>query len=412
MGSYDPDLKPILRPVEARVVELEHGTGYLLHDPTGLADAVLSVSEPALFILAMFDGQSTLAEIRAAFSTRFGQVLAPNVLGDLVSGLENARLLRGEAFDQHYAGLVSAYLAAPARPMRSAAELGLDGDTAAVIAEVLARAPTIEPIHGDIVGLVAPHLDYGRGDVCYSAAYSTLVDRPAPQRVVVLGTNHFGRSTSVVASGKDFETPLGVTRVDQGFLEALEARCGPLREHEYDHAREHSVELQLLICQHLWGAAAFEMIAVLCPDPCGPTGTQPYDGGGVDLREFGEALRAAIAADDRDTLVIAGADLSHVGAHFGDDRLLDECFRREVEARDAAALAHLEVNAPEKFRAQVARDDNPTRVCSAGCIFTAMTALPEAQVRVLRYHQAVDEQAQVGVTCAAAVFVARRPANA
>jgi hypothetical protein len=33
-----------------------------------------------------------------------------------------------------------------------------------------------------------------------------------------------------------------------------------------------------------------------------------------------------------------------------------------------------------------------------------MTALPRAQVRVLRYHQAIDEAAQLGVTCAAAVF--------
>jgi AmmeMemoRadiSam system protein B len=202
----------------------------------------------------------------------------------------------------------------------------------------------------------------------------------------------------------DFATPLGVTRTDRAFVEALERHCGNLRAHEYDHAREHSVELQLLICQHLWGAQSFELVAALCPDPCGPTGTAPRDGCGADLGEFGAALRDAIAANGADTLVIAGADLSHIGAHFGDERALDDAFCAEVSARDGAALAHLEANAPTHFVAEVARDDNPTRVCSAGCIYAAMTALPDAQVRVLRYHQAVDADAQVGVTCAAAVF--------
>jgi AmmeMemoRadiSam system protein B len=223
--------------------------------------------------------------------------------------------------------------------------------------------------------------------------------------VIILGTNHFGRGASVVATGKDFVTPLGLTRTDSGFIKELEERCGSLRTHEYDHQREHSVELQLLICQHLWGADAFEMVAVLCPDPCGPTGTRPLDGNGIDLRAFGAALREAIAKNSTDTLLIAGADLSHVGMQFGDERSLDEDFCAEVGARDEAALAHVAANQPDAFITQVAREDNPTRVCSAGCIFTAMTALPDANVLLLRYHQAVDEQAQAGVTCAAAVFV-------
>lgn len=404
--TYASTFKPVLRPVEARPVEAEGSPAFLLHDPTGLADAALSVSEPALFILAHFDGQNTLADIRSAFAERFGQPLPASTLNELVAGLEQARLLAGESFERYYAEQVRSYLAGPSRPMRSAEELGLDGNTSAVIADLLATAPTIEPIGGRIVGLVAPHLDYPRGSVCYSAAYSTLLNRPAPRRVVILGTNHFGRSPAVVASGMDFSTPLGLTRTDRAFLARLEERCGPLRANEYDHAREHSVELQLLICQHLWGADGFEFVAALCPDPCGPTGTAPCAGEGVDLADFGRALGELIAEDGADTLVIAGADLSHVGLHFGDDCRLDEDFCAAVAERDAAALQHLAANNAAAFVAQVACEDNPTRVCSAGCIFTAMTALPHAQVQVLRYHQAVDEAAEVGVTCAAAVFTA------
>jgi len=404
MSTYDPDSKPQLRPVEARAVELDGGIGFLLHDPTGMAEAALSVSEPALYLMSLMDGTNTLDEIRKQFGARFHQPLSEKTLGDLVDGLEEARMLAGESFERFYAEQVDAYLAAPTRPMRSTEELGLDGDTAAVIADVLTAEPTVEPIGGRIVGLVAPHLDYPRGRVCYSAAYSTLARRAAPRRVVILGTNHFGRATSVVVSGKDFETPLGVTPTDRAFVEKLEERCGDLRAFEYDHLREHSIELQLLICQHLWGAGSFELVAALCPDPCGPTGTAPYDGNGVDLLAFGRTLGALLADDDTDTLVIAGADLSHIGMHFGDECELDDAFCAQVAERDAQALEQLGANRADSFVEQVAREDNPTRVCSAGCIFTAMTALPAAQVRVLRYHQAVDAEAQVGVTCAAAVF--------
>ncbi|MCB9850968.1 MAG: AmmeMemoRadiSam system protein B [Phycisphaerales bacterium] len=411
MAEYDGSFVPRLRYVEAHPVELDGasqmgGPSFLLSDPTGLAANSITVSGPALFIISQFDGTNTLDAVRDAFAARFGQPIGSEQLVELVNGLRQARFLAGEEFEAYYAGLVAEYRAAPTRVMRSAADLGLEVDTGRVLDEMLAAAPTEDLPAGRVVGLVAPHLDYPRGRECYSAAYSVLRERRCPERVVILGTNHFGRSTSVVATGKDFETPLGVTACDTAFIEALEARCGDLRREEYDHAREHSIELQLLICQHIWGAGAFRMAAVLCPDPCGPTGTAPIDGDGVDLRAFAAALHEVVAGDETDTLVIAGADLSHIGPQFGDDRVIDDTFRSEVKMRDGEALLHLGENQPEDFVAKVAREQNPTRVCSAGCIATAMWTLPDADVRVLRYHQAVDEAGHVGVTCAAAVFLA------
>jgi predicted class III extradiol MEMO1 family dioxygenase len=83
---------------------------------------------------------------------------------------------------------------------------------------------------------------------------------------------------------------------------------------------------------------------------------------------------------------------------------LAEGFLSEVRHRDQQVLDRLAANDADAFVERVAAEGNPTRVCSAGCIFAAMYALPEAEVSVLRYYQAVDAPAQVGVTCAAAVF--------
>ena len=403
--TANADMCPKLRPVE--VVQVPGaGPGMItLRDPAGLAPGALTMSQAVLFVLAHFDGRHTIQEAADAFARQFNQPLPPDKLESIISQLRKACFLEDEVFEAHYRNLVKTYRAAPARSMRSAEELGIDSGIGRKFDELLAGASARG---GDarIVGLIAPHLDYARGAPCYAAAYAQLHNRPVPERIVIFGTNHFGRSSSVVATGKDFATPLGTTRTDVEFIEQLEARCGNLRLCEFDHQREHSVELQVLWCQHLFSANKFSMVPVLCPDPCGPTGTGPHDGKGADLRDFAEALAECIRLDGKDTLLIAGADLSHVGAHFGDNRKLDDAFLPEVLYRDHLALTTLEKEGPEAFLACVAEDGNPTRICSAGCIFALMTALPGAEARLVKYHQAVQEKPQIGVTCAA-VLVTR-----
>jgi len=316
--------------------------------------------------------------------------------------LDQAHLLEGPSFEAHYASLVTAYRQAPVREMPHAAALGIDA-SGQVFEETLADADPFE-VDGRIRGVIAPHLDYARGRPCYAIAYGMLRNREVPGRVVVLGTNHFGRSPTVVLTGKDFETPLGLARTDVAFIEKLEAGVGPLREHEFDHAREHSVELQVAWLQYLYGSEAFSIVPVLCPDPCGPSGTAPCYGDGVDLHAFATTLGKVIRDDHVDTLVIAGADLSHVGAVFGDARPLDEAFLGEVARHDRTALAKLEQGGAEEFLEELRRHENATHVCSAGCIFAAATALSDARGRVLAYHQAVHSEEPNCVTCAAVVF--------
>jgi len=221
---------------------------------------------------------------------------------------------------------------------------------------------------------------------------------------VILGTNHFGRSASVVTTGSDFATPLGTTHTDTDFIERLEERCGDLRAFELDHLREHSVELQLAWLQHLFGADSFELAAFLCPDPCGPTGTAPAAGNGVDLRDFAQTLGAIVAEDARDTLLVAGADMSHVGANFGDDRRLDDEYLRKVRDHDETALSLLASEGTEGWLRYLAQDGNPTHVCSVGCVFALAAALDGASATRLGYHQAVDLATQTCVTCAAVVY--------
>ncbi len=403
---WDSQYTPRLRPLEAFPLNGEEAASDAkigLRDVSGISEVTLLISPPVLELLALMDGRRTCEDICRGFRAAAGVGVSDETVHGLLNHLEEAKFLEGPAFEDHYQLLVDAYLSQPSRPMRDAAGLGIVDDSGALFDE-MCRAVSVPEVAGRIVGVVAPHLDYPRGAPCYGRSYGTLIGRPAPDLVVILGTNHFGRSTSVVSTAADFSTPLGTTKCDVGFLSSLEARCGSLRTYELDHAREHSIELQVAWLQHLFGASHIEIVPFLCPDPCGPTGTAPYDGCGVDLGAFSRHLGDLIREANRDVLVVAGADLSHVGHAFGDESLLDDSFLDSVRQCDTDALEHYAAGDPSGFVRSLSVGSNATRVCSAGCMYALATALPDAAPTLLEYHQAVDQSTQTCVSCCSVVF--------
>ena len=401
--TWEPTYKPRLRPVEAFRLPDANNPGNEerigLSDPTGISEVVLTMSLPALRILSMMDGMNTCDEIIHRFSTSQNQKLSKDTFTTMLNHLQNAHFLEGTSFEIHYQSMITDYRNKRIREMPNATALGIVDGSGQIFDDILMQAePTsiTEPLRG----AVAPHLDYPRGTPCYAQTYASLQNRSIPDRVVILGTNHFGLTTSIVTTANDFQTPLGITRSDQSFINKIEGKCGDLRQHELDHAREHSIELQVAWLQHLYGADQFEMAAFLCYDPCGPNDTASYDGKGVDLNDFARALSDTLSADEKDTLIIAGADLSHVGENFGDNRRLDDSFLQEVNDHDRKAIAQLKDHGPDAFVQYLSEKENYTRFCSAGCIFVLAKALPDTSIHILRYHQAVDHSKQTCVTCA------------
>jgi MEMO1 family protein len=396
----------------------------LLRDPTQLAAGMLVVGWSELTLLSLLDGARCRTEIRAEYARRSGELIPAEMLDTLLEQLDEAGFLGGAGFEAYYAGRVAEYRRAPRRSLRDAEGFGAprealpsylnaaldEAGSGLTTADGDRPAPTVdltERTTGRLAGIVTPHLDFPRGLPCYGAGYERVRRGKPPRRVVVLGTNHFGRSESLVTTEKDFETPWGVVATDRDFLARLEAACsGNLMPYEMDHLREHSIELQVVWLHHLLGDDV-RIVPVLCPDPSGPLGTAPGDADGVDLREFALTLGRLVREDPEPTLLVASADLSHVGQYFGDGRGLDDAFLACVRSSDQAALAWVARNDPEAFRAHMAGTGNPTRVCSVGCIYALLTALPrEATPHRLGYHQSVTLEAENCVTCAAFAFYA------
>lgn len=397
-----------LRPIDVTPVQPAENELYLiLNDRLGISPGALALSPAAYFLIAQCDGARTVADIEAEFERQFGAAPPPGQTAALIEALDQQFFLRSARFESEYSARRDEYLAAPRRDNRARWP-----EAVALRAEIEAVLRSAGPPDGAepggagrVRGIVAPHLDYARGAPCYAAAYAALATDGLADRYVILGTNHFGRSAAVVATRKAFETPLGVVATDAGFIDALERRLGaPLCTHEFDHAPEHSVELQVHMLQVIHAGRPFQIVPVLCPDPSGPGGTQPADGEGADLGDFADALADLVRNGDGRTVLIAGADLSHVGQHFGDDHPTTVEFLELVARRDQRLLALLEAGAAERFVDTVRESLNATRICSVGCLYALRRALVQARGRVLRYHQAVDRPNEMHVTCAAAFF--------
>jgi hypothetical protein len=401
--AVSADFKPVLRPLEAFPIEQDGQQWIGLHDSTGFSPAQVALSPVAFFVISHFDGQHSIADVQAAFIKRFGQVVSLAQVSQLIRQLDEALLLESPRFAEVYGARVKAFLDNPVRPLREGS---------------LPPAPQLEPLlrgmtqplrtggtgkgAASLAGLVAPHLDYPRGLPCYTTAYGTLASHlgngQAPELIVILGTNHYGMKFGPVATDRDFETPFGRVASDRDAIRQLSGVYGDdLLAGQYDHLHEHSVELQVTVLARLLGAGRFRMAGFLLPDACEPTCQ-------ANLEKLASGLAKLAAERDGSMLIVAGADLSHIGSHFGDERPIEPTWLEDVAASDRAALAHLQSAQPEGFVEHLRGTNNATRVCSSGSLYVLRRALPRAVWQDLGYHQASDPESGTCVTCAAAAL--------
>lgn len=425
--------RPRLRPVRGFPAQVNEQTVLGLADSRQISDRVVFTMPAAQLILPHFDGQKTIDEVVAAV----GRGLTRPIVEQLVAQLDEAGLLFGPKFDEMLSKMRTDFDSAPNLPPAStaafaehvgaqeAAEGATDEDKAAAgakkmgelfdswISQSLEKAS--DPSFNELPkAIVAPHIDYPRGWINYAAVWGRMrvVDRP--DRVVILGTNHFGEGTGVTGCDKGYQTPLGLCEVDGELVELLRAKLGePFFRHRYDHEREHSIELQIPWIQHILGRDSggkfCRVFGVLVHDPAVNNG-ESYDGQGIGLDPFVSAMKEALGKLPGRTLVISSADLSHVGPAFGDEKPLAGDEPEVAEARnkvfnhDRELLKLINENKPDELIAAMAWEQNPTRWCSTGNIVAAMKIVEPREVRVLNYAAAMDQEGMGMVSSMAAVM--------
>jgi predicted class III extradiol MEMO1 family dioxygenase len=437
--------KPTLRAVRGFPVQIEGRQAIGLSDARQVTDKVVFVPPQVQMILPLMNGERTLEEIVSAV----GRGLTREAMESIVAQLDHAGLLIGPTFDAILAKMRQDFDSSTTLPPASTAnmadqlvalefaqkaqaegrqptppteeqkaELGparLKAAMDAWIAKALENAEN--PAFDELPkAVVAPHIDYGRGWINYAHVWGRLRVADRPDRVIILGTNHFGTGTGVVGCDKGFASPLGACEPDTQLIDALRARLGPqnaelLFKDRYDHEREHSIELQIPWIQHCLGAGDDgkfpRVFGALIHDPTVNNG-ESYDGKGLALDPFVDALREVVGSLPGRTLIVSSADLSHAGPAFGDQQPLAgegqqaEQARTRVFEHDREMLELVNQLKVDDLLASMSWQQNPTRWCSIGNIVAAVRVAQPSEAELLNYSAAMDEQG-LGLVSSAAM---------
>lgn len=388
--------KPHLRPIQPIGVQKEGKQLVALRDPCMLSRQTMMIQPAAMRALQMFQGNRNIEDIAKSCNTRPDQIVA------LAQACDKVGLLWGPTFDELEGEAVARLEAEKVFPIGAAGALGEDPDTARSRIEQWLDETEDPELGTAVKGIVAPHLDYERGWPNYAAAYRCLDQNQRPDRVVILGTNHFGIGDGVVLTRFGFESPFGRCEADSDVVDRLVDTLGKeIIIDELDHLGEHSIQLHLPWLQHRYGDVP--IVAALVPDPLKPMIED--DGKRIEMVPFAEALGEVLGEIGGESLIVGSSDLSHVGPQFGEPRPVDEQRRLDVERHDREMMGKFCTGDADEFLSALKWCNNPTGWCSIGNMTAILMLTQPEAVELIDYRQAFDDKGMVMVTSAAFALV-------
>jgi AmmeMemoRadiSam system protein B len=423
-----PLFRPRLRPGLAAARDERDPFAVILFDQLRISRQMLRLTAREFTWLQWLDGANTLRDVQLiAMRNGGGELLPLEPLSALVERLDAALFLDGPRFAERLTGpirepaCIGCY---PADP--DELRVSLDGYFAAgpgkpqdvvgwVEGSLATRRPTIPNGGGPSSpsaprphqpALLAPHIDYARGGVSYAWGYKELAERCTAGLFVIVGTSHYSPARFTLTR-QDFKTPLGVVPTDQAYVDRLVAHYGDgLFDDPIAHVPEHSIELEVVFLQHLFGRRPIRIVPLLVGSfgDCVDGGTDPADV--PDIARMVEALRRAEAECSEPMCYIISGDLAHVGPKFGDRGAVKPAFLKESRSQDEAILKQAEVADPDGYYRVIAAEGDRRRICGLPPTWTVLSAIRPKSGRVLYYDQYVHPRGSESVSFASAAFYA------
>ena len=398
-----PDLRPRLRPgLSAASAD---GSLYLW-DPHRIGGPPVPLDRVEFEAVQLFTGGRTLREIRAALAARFGGLAPPaEALTALVAKLDAALFLDSPAFRDYVLGpvrrpsCIGCYPPDPEGIHRQVGGLftgpggpGRPGD------------PGPGP-HGRLRAVFVPHMDYARGGVTYGWGFKELAERTDASVFVIVATSHYSPHRFTLTR-MNFLTPLGPVETDRAYVDRIadaygdEAFADP-----FAHLPEHSIELEVVVLQHLYaGRKPFRIVPLLVGSFGDRVGGESDPAEAADVARMVAALRAAEAAAGEPVCYVISGDLAHIGPKFGDPDPVGEARLAVSRAGDEAILRQFEAADPAGLFGVIAAEGDRRRICGLPPAWVTLAAARPRTGRVLHYGRFVHPAGHESVSFAAAAF--------
>jgi len=433
ISSFEPEpaedasalpANPRLRALEIQETTEGGRALVVLIDPSGIAPQALAISAEALPILMLLDGSVALADLVELVNRETGDPRAGANITTLVDELDKRLLLESP---RYFAARDAARAAYRAEPVRKAALAGVSypADALALTgflgaqdeiarawragtapapglsdeenAKARERIPPAAPR-----ALAAPHIDLRRGGNVVARAYLELADVPTeqlPDVFFVFGTGHGLLEEPFAITAKAFETPLGTVATDENVVRWIEEACGPsILAEEIANRDEHAIEFQAVALRHRLGERPFRIVPILCGGFHGLVRYERRPAEEPRVEALVSACAAAAARLERDGVkvaFVAGIDLAHMGARFGDAVDMDEETLASVARHDREALAAAQQGDAEAWFDAIAAHGDSTRICGFAAMYTMLRVAQAGTGRLLAYEQSLEEGGSV-----------------
>ena len=400
MTEHDLDFRPALRAgVEAYATD-DPGRVVLI-DTSRVVPGGVVVPEADARLRELFTGTFTLGELIAAFA-EIPDGVPEAVLRRAVAAFDRGLLLESDAFSEYVEG----------RDRRPSCVGAYPGDPALIPAALDGLftlpdgpgRPGPSRDAGRLRALLVPHMDYARGNVTYAHGYKELAERCRAKVFVIVATSHYSGHRFTLTR-KDFTTPLGTVPTDQAALDRLVADYGPgLFDDPTAHLPEHSIELEVLWLQHLFGDREFTIVPLLVGSFHDATHDGVSPAAKPDIARMAAALKALDQWLGDDGCFVISGDLAHIGPKFRDPDPVSPGQLAACRIQDERLLATFATPDPDAYAAIIHGEQNARRVCGFPPTWLTLTALRPKRGRALHYQQYVEPGGHESVSFAAAVF--------
>ena len=391
-----------MRWVEVLPVSQDGREMFYLKDPEGLTEKSLVVSRDVLFLIALMDGKRSLRDLQEEYVRASGTLVHLEQIQSVVEAMDTGLLLENERFQSSLRDFKREYELAPYRsPCCSGRSYPEEREKLLGYLEKMFTQTQPPDVSGEIQGILAPHIDYTRGYKVYQQTYRYLpfTDR---ELLVVFGTCHGLTPGLWNISLKDFSTPLGLLPCRSGLADLV--RANPiLNKHldEWCHRAEHSIELQLPFIQFLLQGRSLEILSILTGSMHEHV-TRADEPDAKALHELADNLKLVLREYGKPYLLIAGADLAHIGAQFGDTYTLDRQTLARSKTKDEEILDGVKQVDGRRFLAAIRAERDGRRICGLAPIFFQLSLLEDSRCELVGYDQWTDGASSVSF--AGAVF--------